>query len=132
MQNYKRICLNKYNFFLNLAFGQVARWNKFRQRLMSTRGLLFQWAHTIAWWSSTKLTSSSSSSHWHVTCSFHDIAEKLLTREHSLAHYINKKFHTVNGKKIVSFGIAKMYKNVIKSVYFAWTISTLKLLHSCM
>ena len=48
---------------------------------MSIRGLLFQWASTIkkineACWSSTKQTSSSS--HWKLTCSRHDIAEKLL------------------------------------------------------
>jgi hypothetical protein len=47
----------------------------------STRGMLFQWASTIkiqltACWSRTKRTSSSS--HWKLTCSRHDIAEKLL------------------------------------------------------
>jgi hypothetical protein len=45
---------------------------------MSTRGLLFQWASTIksnsACSSCTKRTSSSS--HWILTCSRHDIAEK--------------------------------------------------------
>jgi hypothetical protein len=47
---------------------------------MSTRRLLFQWASTIkinsACWSSTKRTSSSS--HWKLTCSRHDITKKLL------------------------------------------------------
>jgi hypothetical protein len=47
---------------------------------MSTRRLLFQWSSTIksnsACWSRTKRTSSSSL--WKLTCSRHDIAEKLL------------------------------------------------------
>ena len=68
---------------------------------MSIRGLLFQWASTIkiqlskVCWSSTKLTSSLF--HWKLTCSRHDIAEKLLswhwtTITHSLTnlYYIFK------------------------------------------
>ena len=46
---------------------------------MSSHGLLFQWASTIksnsACWSRTKWTSLSS--HWKLTCSRHDIAEKI-------------------------------------------------------
>jgi hypothetical protein len=48
---------------------------------MSIRGLLFQWASTIkkklSIWSWIKWTSSSSQ--WKLTCSRHDIAEKLLS-----------------------------------------------------
>jgi hypothetical protein len=57
---------------------------------MSTRGLLFQWASTIktnsACWSSTKRTSSSS--HWKLTCSRHDIAENcwIGVKQQSLTH----------------------------------------------
>jgi hypothetical protein len=52
---------------------------------MSTRRMSFQWVSTIklklACWSSTKLTSSSS--HWKLTCSRHDITEELLNLVHT-------------------------------------------------
>jgi hypothetical protein len=57
---------------------------------MSICGLLFQWASTKIpikgnrCWYSTKRTSSSS--HWKLTHSYHDIAEKLLT--HSLKFHV--------------------------------------------
>ena len=52
--------------------------NVFEWSDMSTRGLFFRWAKNpnSACWSSTKRTSSSS--HWKLTCSRHDTAEKLL------------------------------------------------------
>ena len=50
---------------------------------MSTLGLLFQWASSIKIQLSVLVYStkriSSSSSHWKLTCSRHDIAEKLLS-----------------------------------------------------
>ena len=58
---------------------------------MSILRLLFQWANTkqiqhyIAYWSSTKQTSSSS--HWKLTCFYHDIAELALNNNHSLTHW---------------------------------------------
>ena len=57
---------------------------------MSIRGLFFSklalWKSNSAWWSRTKRTSSSS--HWKLTCSRHDIAEKLRfgLKQHSLTH----------------------------------------------
>jgi len=51
---------------------------------MSIRGFLFQWTSTIKIRSSTKWTSSSS--HWKLTCSRHDIAEKLLSWQQSLTY----------------------------------------------
>ena len=44
---------------------------------MSTWGLLFQWASTIQ--IQLRTTRTSSSSHWKLTCSHHDTAEKLLS-----------------------------------------------------
>ena len=44
---------------------------------MSTRGLLFQWASNIK--IQLRTTRTSSSSHWKLTCSRHDTAEKLLS-----------------------------------------------------
>ena len=61
-----------------LAWNQnnVSEWSD-----MSTRELLFQWASTIksnsACWPRIKRTSTSS--HWKLTCSRHDIAEKLMS-----------------------------------------------------
>ena len=64
---------------------------------MSIPGLLFQWASSIksnsACWSSTKRTSSSSS-HWKLTCSRHDIAEKIVNigvKQHSLTHSLTNE-----------------------------------------
>jgi hypothetical protein len=64
---------SKYWFVRNQ--NNVSEWTD-----MSTHWLLVQWTSTIksnsACWSSTKRTSSSS--HWSLTCSRHDIDEKLL------------------------------------------------------
>jgi len=65
----------KSNDWLARNQNNVSEWNN-----ISTRGLLFEWASTIqinqACWSRTKPTLSSF--HWKLTCSRHDIAEKLL------------------------------------------------------
>ena len=70
-----------------LAWNQnnVSEWSD-----MSTRGLLFQWTSTIksnsACWFRTKRTSSSS--HWRLTCSRHDIAGN---KQHSLTPFFGTK-----------------------------------------
>ena len=48
---------------------------------MSTRGLLFQWASILEIQLSVlvRYKATSSSSHWKLTCSRHDIAEQLLS-----------------------------------------------------
>jgi hypothetical protein len=68
---------------------------------MSTRGLLFQRASTIkiqACWSRTKRTSSSS--HRKLTCSRHDIAEKLL-KNHSLTNTLIQYFTALFAKPVL-------------------------------
>ena len=61
---------SKYWFARNQ--NNVSEWSD-----MSTRGLLFQWASTIK--IQLRTTRTSSSSHWKLTCSRHDTAEKLLS-----------------------------------------------------
>jgi hypothetical protein len=54
---------------------------------MSIHGLLLQWDSTICW-SSTKWTSSSFN--WNLSCSCHDIAEKLLRSLPNWTYIISK------------------------------------------
>jgi hypothetical protein len=67
----------KSKYWLARNQNNVSEWGD-----LHIRGLLFQWASTIKiWWYSTNRTSSSF--HWKLTCSRHDIAHSLT---HSLTH----------------------------------------------
>ena len=69
---------------------------------------------SLGCWSSTKQTSSSS--HWKLTCSCHDMAEKIayvaLNYNHPLTHYKTNSFYTMYNAKSDKLYWPNMFLNI--------------------